>query len=112
MTDFSVIDDLSPRQGKVLRFVCSKHKSKSDPVTPEMCIVLIRWSDMPHTAMQARSALSRLRKLNLIDRVDKDQYRANETGLAVMQEADKRKLWRKPPPQSVTNRYYHRKAAS
>jgi RIO-like serine/threonine protein kinase len=102
MTDTSVIKKLSPRQGKVLRYVCCK--SRNDViVTPEMCIVHIAWSDMPHTAMQARSALVSLRKVGLVERVDKDQYRATEDGFAVMKEADKRKLWRKAPPPSVTN---------
>lgn len=93
--------DLSPRQGKVLRYCCSKYES-GVTVTPDMCIVLIRWSDLPHTPMQAQNTLRKLKSFGLVAPVE-NGYRATQDGLALIKRADKEGLWRKPPPPSVTN---------
>jgi hypothetical protein len=94
-------DDLSPRQGKVLRYCCSKYES-GVTVTPDMCIVKIHWSDMPKSPMQAQGALRKLKSFGLVAPVE-NGYRATKDGLALIKQANEEGLWRKPPPPSVTN---------
>jgi hypothetical protein len=99
-------EELSPRQGKVLRYLCSKHRG-SEPVTPDKFVIKIAWSDLPHTVMSAQATLERLTEFGLAVRSD-GGYIATKAGLALMKEADKAKLWRSPPPPSVTNIFRNR----
>ena len=94
-------DELSPRQGKVLRYVCDKTKG-GVPVTADMTIVKIQWSDLPHTVIQAQATLRRLAKFGLAERSG-DGYRATKAGQTLIKEADASKMWRTPPPPAVTN---------
>lgn len=100
-------DELSPRQGKVLRYLTDKTKQGA-VVTPQMTVVKIAWSDLPHTVIQARTVLRRLVKSGLAEN-NGDDFRATEAGLALIKEADAAKLWRKPPPPEVTNVFRHRR---
>ena len=67
-----------------------------------MCIVKIKWSDLPQSLMQAQSTLRKLKSFGLVAPVE-NGYRATKDGLTLMKRADKEGLWRKPPPPSVTN---------
>jgi hypothetical protein len=102
----AVLDKLSARQGKVLRYVCS---TRDLPVTPARCIVGIEWSDLPHTDLQARKALDVLRRYGLISRTGKSQYEPTAEGKEAIKHADKEDLWRQAPPPKVTNKSLHRK---
>jgi hypothetical protein len=101
-----VIDRLSARQAKVLRYVVS---TRDQPVTPERCVVMIEWSDLPKTVVQARKTLFMLRKYRLVDQVGKHEYTATPAGKEVVAYADKEKLWRQAPPPEKTNKFLHRK---
>lgn len=106
MTKPAVIERLSPRQGKVLRYVVS---TLDQPVTPERCVVQIEWSDLPKTEVQARKTLFMLKKYKLVEQVDKHQYTATEAGKEVIAYADKQDLWRQAPPPEKTNKFLYRK---
>lgn len=94
---------LSPRAGKVLRFVVARTKSGNAPVEPDSCTNRIKWSDLPHTHLQAVSTLSGLSKRGLVEKV-KQGYSATAAGIELIALADKRGMWRDPPPPKVTNR--------
>ena len=100
------MSDLTPRQGKVLRYVVS---TRTQPVAPSSCIAEIEWSDLPKTDMQARKALDVLRKHGLIERVGKNAYVPTDAGREALALANKEGLWRQAPPPSKTNRFLHRK---
>jgi len=104
MTKPTVIERLSPRQGKVLRIVAM---TAVQPVTVDRCVHPMPWSDLPKTDMQARKALDVLRRFGLVERVDKNTYTATEAGRAVIVHANKEKLWQTPPPPDKTNNPIH-----
>jgi hypothetical protein len=94
--------DLTPRQGKVLRYIVSHSKLFGQEVEPEMCIVAIKWSDLPHNKTQAASTISALRKKGLVER-GKKGYKPTEAGKTLMAAADKKGMWNAPPPRAKTN---------
>jgi len=94
---------LSPRAGKVLRFVVARTKSGNAPVEADSCTNRIKWSDLPHTHLQAVSTLSGLAKRGLVEKV-KQGYSATAAGIELIALADKKGMWRDPPPPNVTNR--------
>jgi hypothetical protein len=100
----AVIDKLTPRQGKVLRYIVS---TTDQPVMPDRIINQIAWSDLPHTDLQARKVFDVLRRLKLVERVDKSTYTSTAAGQEVIKYADKEGLWRKPPPAKKTNKLLH-----
>lgn len=102
----AVIERLSPRQGKVLRYIVS---TKEQPVHPGRCVVKTKWSDLPHSDMQARKTLSVLRRYGLVKRIDKDAFEPTDAGREALAYADKEGLWRQPPPPKKTNQFLHRK---
>lgn len=93
---------LTPRQGKVLRYIVSHNKLFSEEVTPEMCVVTIKWSDLPQSKTMAASTISALRKLKLIERGNKG-YKPTEAGKKLTAAADKKDMWNKPPSPKITN---------
>jgi hypothetical protein len=97
--------DLTPRQGKVLRFIVSHTKLyKGSAITPEMCIVLTTWSDLPHNKTQAVSTISALAKRGLIVRSTTQQgYVPTDAGIKLMAAADKKGMWNAPPSPAKTN---------
>ena len=97
----AVIDRLSPRQGKVLRYLCS---TKQQPVTPDRTIRTIEWSDLPKTVIQARSALEVLRKYRLVEKVGKNAYSPTDAGREMVKVADEEKRWQEAPAPAVTNK--------
>jgi hypothetical protein len=58
-------EQLTPRQGKVLRYVTS---TATLPVLAARLVNSIEWSDLPHDLLQARAALEKLRRLGLVQR--------------------------------------------
>ena len=100
----AVIDELTPRQGKVLRQVVT---TSVQPVPVSRCIHTMPWSDLPKNDMQARKVFSVLSKFGLVERVDKGFYAATLVGKEVIKHADKEGLWRKAPPPSITNRFFN-----
>jgi hypothetical protein len=96
----AVIDRLSPRQGKVLRYMCS---TRQQPVTPDRTIRTIEWSDLPKTVLQARKALEVLRRFKLVEKVGKNAYAPTDAGRAMIVVADKEGRWKDAPPPQVTN---------
>jgi DNA-binding MarR family transcriptional regulator len=95
--------DLTPRQGKTLRYIVSHNKLIKQEVTPEMCIVTIEWSDLSHTKTQAAATISALRKKGLVER-GKEGYKPTEAGIALMAAADKKGRWNAPPARAKTNK--------
>ena len=102
----AVIERLSPRQGKILRYMAG---TRIQPVHPESLVTLIEWSDLPHTDLQARKALSVLCRYGLAKKLDKNAYEVTDAGREVVAYADEQKMWQQPPPPEVTNKYLHRK---
>jgi hypothetical protein len=90
--------DLTPREGKLLRYVCTYTPGRLGPnVTTEMAAIPsapIFNSDLPRTQAQARIAFGRLAKLGLIERVGKG-YEPTEEGKAVEKAATKAGIWLK-----------------
>jgi hypothetical protein len=103
--DAAVLKRLSPRQGKVLRYIVS---TRDLPVAPDRLIVSIEWSDLPHTDMQARRAIGALHRLGLVKRIDKNAYEPTDAGREAIKLADKEDMWRKPPPPAKTNNFLYR----
>jgi len=101
-----IVGKLTPRQGKVLRYVVS---TTDQPVAPSRCVVQTKWSDLPHSDMQARKALSELRRLGLVNRIDKDAFEPTDAGREVIAHANKENLWQQPPPPKKTNKFLNRK---
>lgn len=73
-----------------------------------MCIVLIKWSDLPHSKTMAASTISALRKKGLVER-GKHGYKPTEAGSKLMAAADKKGMWNVPPPREKTNVRRNRK---
>lgn len=94
-----LIKKLSPREGKVLRYVCSytpnsvNYDGKQPNVVPGMCVVSTEWSDLPHTMLQARAALKKLEALKLVKK-DGEGYTPTSEGHAVIKTANKQGIWR------------------
>lgn len=95
-------DELTPRQGKTLRYIADRTKSGNAPVPPEDCVVSIKWSDLPKSVMQATTTCSALVKLGLLVHVQYG-YKATTRGVKLSSTADKRRLWMSTPPPRVTN---------
>lgn len=106
MTPAALVKEMTPRQGKVLRYVVS---TTDQPVAPNRCVVKTKWSDLPHSDMQARKALSELRRMKLVNRIDKDAYEPTDAGREVIAYANKEHVWQQPPPPKKTNNAVHRK---
>jgi len=82
-------DDLTPREGKVLRYVISTYTL---PVVPARLVNSIEWSDLPHDQLQARAALEKLRKLGLVKRQGSG-YVATGDGATLIRGANKEGIW-------------------
>jgi hypothetical protein len=91
--------DLTPRQGKVLRYIVSADR----PIGPEECVVTIEWSDLPHTIMQAIGVISKLSRLGLVESSG-DGHVATEAGKKLILRANYKKRWQKAPPPEKTNK--------
>ena len=106
MTEWVDAEEMTPRQGKVLRYLVS---TKDQPVAPSRCVVKIKWSDLPHSDMQSRKTLSELRRMGYVNRIDKDAFEPTDAGRKLIAMADKEGLWRQAPPPKKTNKFLYRK---
>jgi hypothetical protein len=86
--------ELSARCGKVLRYVVT---NRTPPTVPEKCIILIEWSDLPKTLLQARATLEKLRDYGLVERDDQRGYTATAEGRQLIAEANQQGIWQDPP---------------
>jgi hypothetical protein len=95
-------EDLTPQEGKVLRyFVSMLDREKQTPT--DKCIVETVWSDLPKTHMEAVRVTSRLKKKGLLRAGDKGFCAATEAGVRLIQVANKTHVWQQAPPPSITN---------
>jgi hypothetical protein len=84
---------LSPREGKVLRFVVDRSSGQyKAAVTLEQTVNKIQWSDLPHTLLQAKATLGRLEALGLVQR-DGAGYQATDSGSSLIAAANAAKWW-------------------
>lgn len=82
-------EDLTPREGKVLRHVV---QTSSKPVLPPRMVVKHAWSDLPHTLLQSRHTLETLRRHELVERRS-DGYWPTPAGEQLIQRANKNGIW-------------------
>lgn len=93
-------DDLTPREGKVLRYVCSytpksHHRTHAQNVEPDMCVIKDNptWSsNLPNNTWEAKQTLERLRSLKLVKRAG-EGYEPTKAGRAVVLSANGKGLW-------------------
>ena len=84
---------LTPREGKVLRFVLSRSSGQyQEPVKLEQVINRIEWSDLPHDLWQAKVTLARLEALGMVQR-DGDGYQATSKGSSLIADANASGWW-------------------
>ncbi len=82
-------EDLTAREGKVLRYVVSHNA----PVAIAKCIVKIEWSDLPHTWLQSKHTLEKLRAYGLVKQ-QKGSYLSTPSGEKLISRANKQGSWR------------------
>ncbi len=86
--------DLTPRQGKVLRFIVARTKEGpyKAPVVPVQTINKIDWSDLPHSLTQASFTFSKLWHTGLIEQIE-GGYQATAAGTDLIKKANAAGLW-------------------
>ena len=84
------LTELTPREGKVLRYIVSRG---ADPVLPARVINSIDWSDLPHTLLQALVTFRKLRALGLVEPAGKG-YVALPAGRQLIATANQQGFWR------------------
>ena len=97
-------DDLTPREGKVLRYFVGRWKAGDNQTATDDCIVETAWSDLPHDHAQAARTVRSLVDRWLLLKVHEGRYTPTQAGVDLMEIADKERKWMTPPPPSVTNR--------
>jgi hypothetical protein len=100
-------EDLTPREGKVLRFLVGRKRKGDTQTATDECIVERAWSDLPHNHAQAVQTVSSLKAKGLLVNVSKGHYTPTEAGVRLMEKAEKANLWLTSPPPSVTNNPEH-----
>lgn len=100
MTGAALIERLSARQAKVLRYLAT---TRQQPVAAQRVIVKTVWSDLPQTYTQALRALAVLHRHKLVERVDKQQYTITEAGQEAVKYMNEAKLFQAAPLPAVTN---------
>ena len=100
-------EDLTPREGKVLRYFVGRKSSGDNQTATDDCIVEIPWSDLPHSHSQALLTVSSLVSKGLLVRVQEGWYTPAIGAAAVVAAANKAKMWQVAPPPSVTNKAEH-----
>jgi outer membrane biosynthesis protein TonB len=100
-------DDLTPREGKVLRFFVGRKASGDKQTATDDSIVEIPWSDLPHSHNQAMMAVRSLATKGLLTRVHEGQYTPTQAGITLVHAANKAKMWQVAPPPSLTNKPEH-----
>lgn len=85
-----IANNLSARQGKVLRYVAM---NSLPSIYASRTINYIEWSDLPHSYLQALAALSKLVDNRLIVRVGPAQFAPTDLGRRVIKFANKSGYW-------------------
>ena len=96
-----LIEKLDLREGKVLRYIVS---TEDQPVGFSRVVNHIEWSDLPHSALEAKASFDTLLKMGLIKRSYRTQgaYTFTDLGQKVIARATEKKLWQNAPAPSVT----------
>ena len=100
-------EDLTPREGKVLRFFVGRKNAGDNQTATDDCIVETPWSDLPHSHNQAVLTISKLISKGLMKRVGDGWYTPTTGGIALIVIANEAKMWQAAPPPSVTNQVEH-----
>lgn len=95
-------EDLTPQEGKVLRYFVSMLDREEQTAT-DKCIVETVWSDLPKTHMAAVRVTGRLKKKGLLQAGSKGHVRATEAGVRLILAANKTHIWQQAPPPRITN---------
>lgn len=96
----SIINKLTPQQGKVLRYIVDRG---SDPTGPLQTINKISWSDIPHSLLESKKCFNDLVNFGLIAKKGK-KYVATKLGNSVIAKANNKKLWQTPPSPHIINK--------
>lgn len=97
-------DDLTPREGKVLRYYASKLKGGEKQTATDSCIVKTPWSDLPHNHMQAVQTCAKLKaKGLLVAGQTKGWVTATAAGVRLIAKANELGMWQVPPSPKKTN---------
>lgn len=83
-------NDITPRCGKVLRYLVSRDPER---VLPPVLVNKIEWSDLPKNLFQARATLEQLRMAGLAES-DSSGYVPTTAGKAVIKQANAEGRWR------------------
>jgi hypothetical protein len=100
-------EDLTPREGKVLRYFVGRKASGDNQTATDDCIVEIPWSDLPHSHSQALLTVSSLVSKGLLTKVSDGWYTPSQGAATLVAAANKAKMWQVAPPPSVTNQAEH-----
>jgi hypothetical protein len=100
MKSSAIIKNMTPQNGKVLRYVVD---SRGRPIKFSDVINHIHWSDLPHSVIEAKVCFNVLDKLGLVKRQDR-KYVATALGNKVIAFANKNKMWQTPPSPKIVNR--------
>lgn len=95
-------EDLTPQEGKVLRFFVSRLDREKQTATDD-CIVETVWSDLPKTHMAAVQVTGRLKKKGLLSAGEKGFCVATKAGVSLITSANKTHVWQQAPPPRITN---------
>jgi hypothetical protein len=94
--------DLSPQEGKVLRFFVSRLDRERETPTDDAVVETI-WSDLPKTHMEAVRVTGRLKKKGLLKAGSKGHCIATEAGTSLIKAANKGNFWQQAPLPATTN---------
>lgn len=96
-------DDLTPCEGKVLRYFVGRWNFGDNQTATDDCIVGTPWSDLPHSHGEAVQTIDSLIDKWLLVTVHEGRHTPTQQGVDLMAAADKAKMWQTAPPPSVTN---------
>lgn len=95
-------EDLSPQEGKVLRFFVSRLDREEQTPTDDAIVETV-WSDLPKTHMAAVQVTGRLKKKGLLKAGTKGYCIATEAGASLIKAANKDGFWQQAPLPATTN---------
>lgn len=98
--------DLTPREGKTLRYYVGRTKDGATQTPTDACIVEAVWSDLPHTHFEATTTVSSLKASKLLKR-NGEGWQATPAGIKLIDAANKANVWQQAPKPSVTNNPEH-----
>lgn len=94
--------NLSQQKGKCLRYIVSR--GELAPTRPDSVVSHIWWSDLPHSYLEAILCFKSLISLGLAKSSNyKGAITPTPLGIKVVKLANKKGMWKTPPPPSVVN---------